>query len=132
MPPGKGLSSDEKTVVNSNCCHITAKFAVGIKEKQEQLPTLNWLPKLHKQPYNARFIASSSSCTTTELSKLLTSCLTAVKQHVIKYCDTIYERAGINLFWSIKKCTEVLNKFKSKGFMASKLSTYGFSTLYTT
>ena len=39
----------------------------------------NWLPKLHKIPYKARFIANSSSCTTTELSKLLTSCLTAVK-----------------------------------------------------
>ena len=36
--------------------------------------------------YKARFIANSSSCTTTELSKLLTSCLTAVKKHVIKYC----------------------------------------------
>ena len=31
------------------------------------------------KPYKARFIANSSSCTTTELSKLLTSCLTAVK-----------------------------------------------------
>ena len=30
-------------------------------------------------PYIARFIANSSSCTTTELSKLLTSCLIAVK-----------------------------------------------------
>ena len=34
--------------------------------------------KLHKN-YKGRFIANSSSCTTTELSKLLTSCLTAVK-----------------------------------------------------
>ena len=66
------------------------------------------------------------------MSKLLTSCLTAVKQRVIKYCDAIYERDGINLFWSIENSTEVLNKFKSKGFMASKLSTYDFSTLYTT
>ena len=32
----------------------------------------------------------------------------------------------------MKNSTEVLNKFKSKGFMASKLSTYDFSTLYTT
>ena len=32
-----------------------------------------------KKPYKARFIANSSSCTTTERSKLLTSCLTAVK-----------------------------------------------------
>ena len=29
--------------------------------------------------YNARFNANSSSCTTTELSKLLTLCLTAAK-----------------------------------------------------
>ena len=31
------------------------------------------------KPYKARFIANSSSCTTIELCKLLTSCLTAVK-----------------------------------------------------
>ena len=48
-----------------------------------------WLPKLHKKPYKARFIANSSSCTTTELSKLLTSCLTAVKNHVIRYCEKV-------------------------------------------
>ena len=52
--------------------------------------------------YKARFIANSSYCTTTELSKLLTSCLTAVKKHVIKYCEKVYERSGKNLFWSIK------------------------------
>ena len=55
-------------------------------------------PKLHKRPYKARFIANSSSCTTTELSKLLTSCLTAVKNHVIRYYEKVYERSGKNLF----------------------------------
>ena len=40
--------------------------------------------------------------------------------------------AGINFFWSIKNSNEVLNKFKYKNFKASKLSTYDFSTLYTT
>ena len=53
-------------------------------EGQDKLPTMYWLPKLHKRPYKARFIANSSSCTTTELSKLLTSCLTAIKSHVIR------------------------------------------------
>ena len=33
---------------------------------------------------------------------LLTSCLSAIKKHVIKYCTTVYERNGKNLFWSIK------------------------------
>ena len=61
---------------------------------QSKLPALYWLPKFHKQPYKSRFIANSSSCTTTELSVLLTSCLTAIKNHVIKYCTTVYERNG--------------------------------------
>ena len=66
---------------------IVTKFAVGITESQEKLPAFYWLPKLHKRPYKARFIANSSSCTTTSLSKVLTSCLTAIKNHWIKYCD---------------------------------------------
>ena len=42
-------------------------------------------------------------------------------------------RKGRNkLFWSIKNSTEILNKLKTKGFQASTISTYDFSTLYTT
>ena len=55
--------------------------------------------QLTNQP---RFVANSSSCTTTELSKLLPSCLTTVKPHVIRYCEKAYEWAGKNFFWSIK------------------------------
>ena len=46
--------------------------------------------------------------------------------------DVVYERSGKNLFWSIKHSGEVLNKLKSRGFRATSLSTYDFSTLYTT
>ena len=45
---------------------------------QDKVPTFYWLPKLHQKTYKARFFANSSSCMTTELSKLLTSCLTVV------------------------------------------------------
>ena len=118
--------------MNGHCNRLALKFSVCVKERQDRLPTMYWLPKLHKTPYKARFIANSSSCTTTELSKLLTSCLTAVKNHVIRYCEKVYERSGKNLFWSIKNSGEVLNKLKSRGFRATSLSTYDFSTLYTT
>ena len=91
-----------------------------------------WLPKLHKRPYKARFIANSSSCTKTELSKLLTLCLTAVKNQVIRYCENVYERSGNNLFWSIKNSGEVLNELKSMELRATSLSTYDFYKLYTT
>ena len=125
-------SEKEKSVINNHIFHNATRFAVSVNEDQERLSTFYWLPKLHKKPYKARFIANSSSCTTTELSKLLTFCLTTIKNHVSKYCEKVYERSGKNLFWSIKNSCEVLNKLKSRGFRASSLSTYDFSTLYTT
>ena len=63
---------------------------------------------------------------------MLTSCLTIIKNHVIKYCEKVYERSGRNLVWSIKNSCEVFNKLKVQAFRASSLSTYDFSTLYTT
>ena len=62
----------------------------------------------------------------------MTSCLTAIKNHVIKYCEKIYERSGKNLFWSIKNSGEILDKLKARDFNATSLSIYDFSTLYAT
>ena len=74
-------STDEKSVVNSHSNNLPYKFAVNVKENQDELPTMYWLPKLHKRPYKARFIANSSSCTTTELQNylLLASLLSKLK-----------------------------------------------------
>ena len=57
---------------------MATKYIVFVDEDHSKRPTLYWLPKLHKIPYKSRFIAISSSCTTTELSLILTSCLTAI------------------------------------------------------
>ena len=63
---------------------------------------------------------------------MLTSCLTAVTKHVIKYCEKVYERSGKTLFWSTKNSGEILDKLKARDFNATSLSTYDFSTLNTT
>ena len=128
----KETSEEEKSVWNGHCNHLALKFSICVKERQDRPPTMYCLPKLHKKTYKARYIANSSSCIRPELSKLLTSCLTAVKNHVIRYCEKFYERSGKNLFWSIKNSGEVLNKLKSRGFRVTGLSTYDFSTLCTT
>ena len=81
---------------------MAAKFGLLVDENHSKFPTLYWLPKLLKRPYKSRFIANSSACTTTEFSILLTSCLAAIKNHVIKYCSTVYERNGKNYFGLLK------------------------------
>ena len=120
------------SVVNAHLNDLPVKFSICVNKGQDKLLTMYWLPKLHKRPYKARFIANSSSCTITELSKLLTSFLTAINSKVIRYYETVYETSNKNWFWSIKNSGEVLSKLKCRGFRATSLSTYDFSTLYTT
>ena len=82
-------------IVDGFGCHTALHFGVNAKENQDKVSTLYWLPKLHKK---ARLIANSNSCSTTELSKLLTSCLTAVKRHAVEYCKKVYERSDKTYF----------------------------------
>ena len=57
------------SVVNSHLNELPVKFSVCVNEGQDKLLIGYLTCKLHKRPYRARFIAYSSSCTTTELSK---------------------------------------------------------------
>ena len=68
----------KRVVVNGHCCHTVLHF--GVKAKENKTKFLRFTGFLNSiKTYKARYIANSSSCTTTELSKLLTSCLIAVK-----------------------------------------------------
>ena len=49
----KETSTVEKIVVDSQSNDLPYKFAVNVKESQDKLPTMYWLPKLHKRPYKA-------------------------------------------------------------------------------
>ena len=95
-------SLSERVIVDGHGCHIALHFGVKAKENQDKVPTLYWLPKLYKKPCKARFIANSSSCTKTELSKLLTSCLTAVKKHVINIVKR-YMRDLVKTYFGLLK-----------------------------
>ena len=64
---------DDKSVVFWHSNDVALKFSV--KDQQDKLSTIYLLPKLHKRAYIASFIANF----TTELSKLLISCPTAIK-----------------------------------------------------
>ena len=55
----KETDSDE--ISSSLLNELPVKFSVCVNEGKDKLPTMYWLPKLHKRPYKARFIANSSS-----------------------------------------------------------------------
>ena len=92
-------SWSERVVIDGHGCHTALHFCVKAKEKQGKVPTLYWLPKLHRT-YKARFIANSSSCKTTELSKVLISCLTAVK-NILLSTEKRYMREPIKTYFGL-------------------------------
>ena len=63
--------------------HHINNLKIDVKIDKCELPTFDWLPKLHKRLYKSRFISNSSHCSTSILSKHITSALTAVKDHVM-------------------------------------------------
>ena len=59
-------------IIQTHATTLEDVFDIKLQQKEKSLPQIYWIPKLHKTPYKARFIAGSSSCTTTRLSKLIT------------------------------------------------------------
>ena len=43
---------DEMSVDDAHLNDLPVKFSVCAKEGQDKLPTMYWLPKLHKRPYS--------------------------------------------------------------------------------
>ena len=79
-----------------------------------------------QNPYKSRFISNSSHCFTTILSEHITSALTAVKHHVIKYSETAFSNSNVNYFWSIKISSEVIEKLRLRNFQGSQVSSFDF------
>ena len=106
--------------------HIDTHIKINVKIDKCELPTFYWLPKLHKNPFKLRFISNSRHCSTTILSKHITSALTAIKDHVIKYSETAFSNSNVNYFWSIKNSSEVIENCDCVTFKVLKylLSTF--------
>ena len=110
--------------------HINTLTTSNIRIDKLDLPTFYWLPKLHKNPYKSRFISNSSHCSTTILSKHITSSLTEVKDD-IKYSETAFSNTNVNYFWSLKNSYKVIENLRLRNFQGSQVSSFDFSTLYT-
>ena len=81
---------------------MAAEFEVFVNEDHCRLPTLYWLPKLHKIPYKSRVIANFSHSLTTELAILSTLCLTAIKYHETNIVNN-FMRGMVKSFLVIEK-----------------------------
>jgi hypothetical protein len=63
---------EEKKNILDNHRSVLCSFGISTKDEELDLPSLYWIPKLHKCPFKQPYIAGSAKCSTKPLSKLLT------------------------------------------------------------
>ena len=128
------IRSDVVDIIVEHVNH-SKQSGIDVHEEHKCLPSLYWLPKLHKTPYGNRFIAASNRCTTKRLSSILTSCLKIIISHFKQYCRGIYKNTRVNCFWIIDNSKEVLDKLHTcntkKTSHEKSFDSYDFATLYT-
>ena len=82
-------------------CHTALHFGVKAKENQTEFQRCTGYLNFIKS-YKARFIANSSSCTTTDLFKSLALCLTAVKNMLSSIVNR-YMRDWVKTYFGLLK-----------------------------
>ena len=121
-----------KVEILENHRSVLCSFGISTKDEELDLPSLYWIPKLHKCHFKQRYIAWSAKCSTKPLSKLLTCILSAVKTGLQSYCDTSYSRGGVNQMWILKNSKDLLEYIQSRSLSScNSIKTFDLSTLYT-
>ena len=81
--------STESVYVEQVCSTLNNQFNLDVDENNQCLARIFWNPKLHKNPYKARFIAGAKKCATKPLKILVNCCLKLLRKYFRKYCQTI-------------------------------------------
>jgi hypothetical protein len=116
-----------------NHCSVLCSFGFSTQDKELDLLSLYWVPKLHKCPFKQRYIAGSAKCSTKPLSKLLACILSAVKTGFQSYCDTSYSSGGVNQMWILRNSKDLLEYIQYRSLSScNSIKTFDFSNLYTT
>ena len=69
-----------------NLHSVTSSVNISINAENDALPTLYWIPNIHKNPYREKYIAGSSNCSTKELSISTTYIVPAVRGRLMATC----------------------------------------------
>jgi hypothetical protein len=101
-----------------------------------RLPFLYWMPKFHKQPVGARFIASAGNCSLTPCAKLVCQVLTFIMRTLRAKDNENIARNGVRRFFVVETFEEVttfLKRWYRGDNMQQNVGLYSgdFSTMYT-
>lgn len=127
----------EAALRDSKCpSYVYSEVVDSIKKERFSLPLLYWLPKMHKAPPKARFIAASFKVMTTKLAVFLNITLKLITKELKGKDLRHIGREGYRRCFAVDGYEEVLDWLRAYVRPQEKegrsIATYDFSTMYTT
>ena len=109
------------------------KLGLNIDDKDLELPSMYWMPKMHKSPSGSRFIIASKHCSTKPISKAVSSAFKLIFKQVESFHQKAKFLSNYNKFWVLQNSDPVISILQTinKKRGAKSIATYDFSTLYT-
>jgi hypothetical protein len=108
----------------------------AIRKGDYKLAVFYWLPKMHKDPPKARFIAASYDVMTTPLARTLCKILTFIKREMKVQDEEHYRATGVRRCWFVNGLQDVTSQLRGQSRPTDRrqqtLNTYDFATMYTT
>ena len=97
------------------------------------LPSMYWIPKLHKVPVGNRLIIASPKCSLKPLLKDVTPILKLFQNQIKSFHDKNRIWTNVSNFWIIQNNTPVVERIDkiNQKKKAVSIRTFDFSTLYT-
>ena len=127
------INKNKEEIINDNI-KFCEKFGLNATDKEKSLPIMYWLPKMHKNPIGARFIVASNQCSTKPLTKVVSKIFKMIFTHVENFHKKTLFYSNFKKFWVVQNSfpiVEKLDRINSRK-NAKSISTFDFSTLYTT
>ena len=109
------------------------KMGLTINDTNKTLPIMYWMPKMHYTPSRARFIVASATCSTKQMSQIVSKIFKKIFEQIKQFHEKSYFYKNYNRFWVIQNSFPIIDKLNqiNKKKTAKDISTFDFSTLYT-
>ena len=128
----KKANIDKSEIINANV-KFNKKFGLETSDAQKDLPSMYWIPKMHKSPIGSRFIIASKKCSNKPITEAVSNIFKMIFAHVRSFHNKSRFYSGFHKFWVVENSFPVVEKLNkiNKRNNAKSISTFDFSTLYT-
>ena len=102
------ISESSSDIISSHRIFLS-EYQHQMKEGMDCLPSMYWIPKMHKSPVGERFIIASPKCSLKPLLKDATSILKLFQKQIQSYHDKERIWKGVSNFWVIQNNQPVID-----------------------